>query len=62
MGHIKEPIGINFVVDSKVLTAIDRKSISEIIAYYKKTGKKKNVSTSLIIPTIKRVKKVKELV
>ena len=40
MGYIKEPAGINFTVDPKPLTAADRKRISEIIAYYKATGKK----------------------
>ncbi len=40
MGYIKEPAGIDFVVNSTPLTAADRKKISEIIAYYKATGKK----------------------
>jgi hypothetical protein len=40
MGYIKEPAGINFVVDPTPLTAADRKKISEIISYYKATGKK----------------------
>ena len=40
MGHIKEPAGVDFVVDPTPLTAADRKKISEIIAYYKATGKK----------------------
>lgn len=40
MGHIKEPAGIDFVVDPKPLTTADKKRISEIIAYYKATGKK----------------------
>ena len=40
MGHIKEPSGINFVVDPIPLTSEDRKKISEIIAHYKATGKK----------------------
>ncbi len=40
MGHIKEPAGIDFVVDPTPLTSEDRKHISEIIAYYKATGKK----------------------
>lgn len=40
MGYIKEPAGINFIVDPTPLTAEDRKKISEIIAYYKATGKK----------------------
>ena len=40
MGYIKEPAGIDFVVDPKALSAADRKRISEIIAYYKATGRK----------------------
>ncbi len=40
MGYIKESAGIDFVVDPKPLTKEDRKKISEIIAYYKATGKK----------------------
>lgn len=40
MGYIKEPAGIDLVVDPTPLTAADRKKISEIIAYYKATGKK----------------------
>ena len=40
MGYIKEPAGVDFVVDPTPLTATDRKRISEIIAYYKVTGKK----------------------
>lgn len=40
MGHIKEPLGIDFVVDSTPLTNEERKRISEVIAYYKATEKK----------------------
>lgn len=40
MGHIKEPLGVDFIVDPTPLTKEDRKRISEIIAYYKATGKK----------------------
>ena len=40
MGHIKEPAGIDFVVDPTPLTSEDRKKISEIIAFYKRTGRK----------------------
>jgi hypothetical protein len=40
MGYIKEPEGIDFVVDPTPLTAADRKKISEVIAHYKATGKK----------------------
>lgn len=41
MGHIKEPNGVNFTVDSTPLTDKEKKRISEIIAYYKATGRKK---------------------
>jgi hypothetical protein len=44
MGHIKEPVGVDFVVDSTPLTIEDRKKISEIIAYYKATGRKMPLS------------------
>ena len=40
MGYIKEPTGIDFVVDPTPLTTEDRKKISEIIAFYKATGRK----------------------
>ncbi len=40
MGYIKEPLGVDFFVDPKPLTAADRKKISAIIAYYKATGRK----------------------
>lgn len=40
MGYIKEPAGVDFVVDPAPLSAADRKRISEIIAYYKATGRK----------------------
>ena len=40
MGYVKEPPGVDFVVDSTPLTSEDRKRISEIIAYYRATGKK----------------------
>lgn len=46
MGYIKEPAGIDFVVDPTPLTAADRKKISEIIAYYKATGKKMSLQKS----------------
>jgi|LauGreSBDMM110SN_4_FD.fasta_scaffold276227_2 glyceraldehyde-3-phosphate dehydrogenase/erythrose-4-phosphate dehydrogenase len=46
MGYIKEPAGIDFVVDSTPLTIEDRKKISEIISYYKATGRKKILATT----------------
>jgi hypothetical protein len=46
MGHIKEPDGVDFVVAPTLLAAEDRKRISEIIAYYKATGKKLQLQKS----------------
>jgi hypothetical protein len=46
MGYIKEPTGIDFLVDPTPLTTEDRKKISEIIAYYKSTGRKMRLSKS----------------
>ncbi|MDP2890488.1 MAG: hypothetical protein Q8P34_16170 [Bacteroidota bacterium] len=43
MGYIKEPDGIDFIVESKPLTEKERKEISEIIAYYKMTGRKRKL-------------------
>jgi hypothetical protein len=40
MGHVKEPTGIDFFVDPTPLTKEDKLKISELIAYYKQTGKK----------------------
>lgn len=40
MGHIKEPKGVDFIVDPTPLTTEDKKRISAIIAHYKATGKK----------------------
>lgn len=44
MGYIREPKGVDFVVDPKPLTEKDRKMISETIAYYKATGRKKRIA------------------
>ncbi len=46
MGCIKEPAGIDFIVDPTPLTKADRKKISGIIAYYKATGRKMPVQKS----------------
>ena len=44
MGYIKEPDGVNFVVEPGPYTEADRKIMSAIIAYYKATGKKLTLS------------------
>jgi hypothetical protein len=46
MGYIKEPVGVDFVVDPTPLTDKERKRISEIIAYYKATGKRMRMTKS----------------
>ena len=40
MGYIKEPKGVDFIVNSNPLTDKDRSDISNLIAYYKKKSKK----------------------
>jgi hypothetical protein len=39
MGYIREPKGVDFVVEPHVLTEEDRRIMSKIIADYKTTGK-----------------------
>jgi hypothetical protein len=60
MGYIKEPAGVDFLVDPKPLTAADRKRISEIIAYYKATGRKMPIQKTKVKSrsTTRRNKKV----
>ena len=43
MGYIKEPKGIDFVVEPHVFTEEDQRVISQAIAHYKATGKFKKV-------------------
>ncbi|HPI11171.1 MAG TPA: hypothetical protein PLK63_09030 [Catalimonadaceae bacterium] len=40
MGYIKEPKGIDFVVDPTPISTEERQKISAVIAYYKATGRK----------------------
>lgn len=46
MGYIKEPLGVDFVVDPTPLTIEEKKKISEIIAHFKSTGRKMKFSKS----------------
>jgi hypothetical protein len=39
MGYIKEPKGVDFIVEPHTLTDEDQKIMSKIIADYKTTGK-----------------------
>jgi hypothetical protein len=40
MGYIKEPIGVDFIIQSSPLTDIERKEISEYIKSKKEENKK----------------------
>ena len=44
MGLIREPEGVDFVVDPRPLKDWEKKHISDIIAHYKKTGEIKKIS------------------
>jgi hypothetical protein len=61
MGYIKEPAGIDFIVDPTPLTAEDRKRISEVIAYYKATGKKMRLPKSNTKTRLANTRKKKTL-
>lgn len=61
MGYIKEPAGIDLVVDQTPLTAADRKKISEVIAYYRATGKKMLLQKSTSKGRLKNTSKKKVL-
>ena len=43
---VREPEGIDFVVDSRPLKGWEKKMLSEIIEHYKKTGKIKKITTT----------------
>ncbi len=62
MGYVKEPAGIDFVVDPTPLTTADRKKISEIIAYYKATGRKMPLKKSTTKTLSKNINKKRALV
>ncbi len=61
MGYIKEPLGVDFVVDSTPLTVEDRKKISEVIAYYRATGKKMPVKKTAIRKRVTKSNRKKAL-
>ena len=47
MGYIKEPKGVDLIIGPSALTERDKKMISEIIAHYKRTGKKPSAKKGL---------------
>ena len=54
MGYIKEPFGIDFIVDATPPTIEDRKMISEVIAFYKATGHKKTFNKTIRRRSVKK--------
>lgn len=46
MGYVNEPDGVDFYVDPKPLTDKDKREFSEVIAYYKSTGRKKKLQAT----------------
>ena len=57
MAYVKEPKGIDFVVDPTSLSTADKKKISQIIAYYKATGRKMNLQKGTTKNRLKSMKK-----
>jgi hypothetical protein len=54
MGHIKEPKGVDFIIESKPLTEEERVAISEYIRSYKVEQKAKPGGRSKTNPTKKK--------
>ena len=46
MGYVNEPDGVDFYLDPKPLTDKNKREISEVIAYYKSTGRKKKLQAT----------------
>ena len=46
MGFVREPEGVDFVVNPRPLKDYEKKQIIDIIAHYKKTGEIKKISPS----------------
>ncbi len=60
MGHIKEPAGVDFVINSRPLTKDEEIAISEYIRNYKAKHAKQPISTKS--PELKPTKRKKVLV
>jgi len=45
MGYIREPEGVDFVVDPRPLEDWEKNQISEVIAHYKRTGQIKKITS-----------------
>ncbi len=54
MGYIKEPEGVDFIIQSKPLTDKERKEISKFIQNYKATHSSKKSVTKTRTPSSKQ--------
>jgi hypothetical protein len=58
MGHIKEPAGVDLVINSRQLTKEEEIAISEYIIAYKAKHTQRQTSTKTTTPKIKKQKNV----
>ena len=58
MGHIKEPDGVDFVINSRPLTKAEEIAISEYIRAYKAKHSRKQVATKRIEKTTAKKKQL----
>ena len=54
MGHIKEPKGVDFIIESDPLTDKARQEISEFIRNYKNKSTNKKIKST--VTTVKHIK------
>jgi len=59
MGHVKEPEGVDLTVDPTPLTEEERLRITELIAYYNRTGRKKQLKDFTQIAQMSKGRKSK---
>ena len=60
MGYIKEPKGVDFVVEPTPLTPADKQMINNAIALYKATGKITRAPLPIKARRVTGIKKVKK--
>lgn len=58
MGHIKEPNGVDFVINSRPLTKEEEISISEYIRAYKAKHSRKKGASKRVVKSIAKKKAV----
>lgn len=60
MGYIREPEGVNFVVENKGLSDAERVLINQIIEQGKAKRKRKKLSNTATIPKKKKLAKISQ--